>query len=303
MYAVSICIPTYKRPELIERLITSIGSCNLDPALIGKILIVVVDNDADRSAAAKVAELSTRLAGKITIDYHSYAIKGLASVRNELIRQAFKNKPDFIVFVDDDEYVCTDWLNALVKTIINNNADMVMGPVTAVFEHQTPEHITTWFARGRHPDNARLDYIRTGNLIINAAFLSRLNIWFDERFNKTGSEDTYFGNEMIKKGASIYWAAQAKVYEITPPSRTNIRWLFNRRYRVANTFTYMLKIDKLHAQVFKKALVSIVYLILGAATAVFAIIPFRKRNWGLLKIAEGAGGLSALFDIAFNEYH
>ena len=64
------------------------------------------------------------------------------------------------------------------------------------------------------------------------------NVWFDPRFNNTGGEDYYFGIMMIKKGASIYWASEAIVYETVPEDRANLKWLIKRYYSGANTYTY-----------------------------------------------------------------
>ena len=39
------------------------------------------------------------------LHYHNYPIKGLSNVRNEIMEKALLLDPDFVVFVDDDEYV------------------------------------------------------------------------------------------------------------------------------------------------------------------------------------------------------
>src|SRR5690242_19543188 len=103
MYNISICIPTYKRLLMLEKLIISITKCNLDRSLIKDINIIIVDNDAERSAEKKVEELSMLQKKNIyKLQYHTYPIKGLSNVRNELIRNALLLNPDFSVFVDDD---------------------------------------------------------------------------------------------------------------------------------------------------------------------------------------------------------
>lgn len=288
---------------MLEKLIASIDECEINKELIGSINVIIVDNDIERSAETKVNELINRGFEKFRLKYYSYAVKGLANVRNELINRALELLPGYIVFIDDDEYVSVNWLNELIKTITSNNADLTMGPVIGAFEKEMPAYVSTWFERPEHKDGEKLDFIRSGNLAINADSLIKFQTRFDPRFNSTGSEDTYFGTQLMKKGATIYWAADAIAYETIPSSRANINWLLKRKFRVANTFTYMLKLEKQYPKVLKKALVSIFYIVLGVCACVLVVLPIEKRYWGPLKIAEGMGGFSGLINFSYSEYN
>ena len=106
---------------------------------------------------------------------------------------------------------------------------------------------------------------------------------------------------MIKKGASIFWAAKAITYESIPTSRATLTWLMKRRYRVAGTFTYILKIEKLYVKLIKKLMISM-YFIFSGIISLIIFLPFTFRYWGILKIAEGLGGLAGFFNIRFKEY-
>src|SRR5690348_15174246 len=111
MYKIAICIPTYKRALLLKKLVLSISKCNIDASLVKDFTLIVVDNDESKTAMPVVNELKEELeafANKIV--YVNYPVKGLSNVRNELIRNALLLKPDFIAFVDDDEYVAPEWL-------------------------------------------------------------------------------------------------------------------------------------------------------------------------------------------------
>jgi glycosyltransferase involved in cell wall biosynthesis len=50
MNIISICIPTYKRPEMLKKLIGSILECYIKLDVIKKINIIIVDNDPSKSA-------------------------------------------------------------------------------------------------------------------------------------------------------------------------------------------------------------------------------------------------------------
>jgi len=302
MNKIVICIPTFKRPEMLKKLVLSILDCNIDTSLISSRNIVIVDNDAEMSAEATVAVLKENEAKGEEINYSCFPAKGLANVRNELLRIGLSLNPDFIVFVDDDEYVTADWLNELVGTIESNKGDMAMGPVNSVVgEHVSPS-ISCWLDRADYFNNARLNFIRTGNLIIRVTSLLERNIWFDPRFNKTGGEDSFFGLQMIKKGAQIFWASKAVVCETVPDDRANLRWLFARYYNGANKFAFILKIERNRVKIAKKIAVSLLYIIAGFFGLLLVPFPIKKRYKGLLKFSEGLGGIAGFLSLRYNAY-
>lgn len=302
MYKIAICIPTYKRPLFLRKLILSIVDCNLNSSLIRDIKILIVDNDSDSSAKDTVGELKVKFIKVMEIMYYNYPVKGLSNVRNELFRRAFLLNPDFLVLIDDDEYVTKEWLNALVGTIINSKADAVRGPVLAIAEEAFPDNIWCWFKRENYPDGTQISSFTTGNLILRGSVLKEYNIWFDDRFNSTGSEDSFFGIQMFKKGATIYWASGAIAYETIPRSRANIKWLMKRNYNGAITYTYILKLEKKYTQLLKKIVMSFIYTIVGFFSVPVIFFPVKKKYWSLLILSEGAGGIAGLFNIKYHEY-
>jgi glycosyltransferase involved in cell wall biosynthesis len=302
MHSIAICIPTYKRPSLLEKLIVCISECKINKSLIGKINVIVMDNDIERTAEETVNKLVNKTTEVFALNYFNYPLKGLANVRNELIRKALLLSPDYIVFIDDDEYVTTDWLSELVRVIVSNNGDMAIGPVISVFDRKVSPYISFWFSRPDYPDNTWLDYIRSGNLILRVSSFLKLGIWFDERFNRTGSEDTYFGVQMIKKGATVLWAANAVAFEPVTEERTTLRWLIRRKYRGAITFTYILKLEREYLRLLKKGVVSIFYIVSGSLALLIIPFPVIKKYWGIIKLSEGFGGLAGLFNYKYFEY-
>jgi succinoglycan biosynthesis protein ExoM len=302
MYKIAICVPTFKRPLMLKKLLWSIIECKINRSLIKDVNIIIVDNDIDRTAEIIVNEPETRSNGIFKLHYFNHPVKGLSNVRNELIKRSLLLNPDFIVFIDDDEYATADWLNELINTIVQTNGDMARGPVVAVFDHKVSEYISCWFKRPDYPDNSQVKSVTAGNLIIRTKSLIKLNIWFDYRFNNSGSEDSYFGVQMLSKGSKIYWATNALVYETIQGNRANINWLIKRIFRNASTFSYVLKLEKKYLQSLKKILVSALFIILGIFALILVIIPVKKRYWGILKLSEGIGGLSGLLSIKYDEY-
>jgi succinoglycan biosynthesis protein ExoM len=302
MYNIAIGIPTYKRPILLRKLLLSIFECNINRSLINNIRIIILDNDSERTAETIVNELETRFDDIYKLHYYNHPIKGLSIVRNEIIKKALILRSDFLVFIDDDEYPSAEWLSELLKTIVNNDGDIAMGPVISVFDNKVSKYISCWFERPSHLADAKINYIRTGNLIIRADSLTRLKVWFDNRFNRSGSEDSYFGVQMRDKGATIYWAANALVYENVPKNRANIKWLLERTYRNSSTFSYVLKLEKRNLRMLKKILTSFIYIIIGTCASIMMIVPIKKKYWGILKVSGGIGGLTGLFSIKYKDY-
>ena len=210
--------------------------------------------------------------------------------------------PDFLVFVDDDEFVTAEWLNELIKTIIYNQGDMASGPVVSVFQKKVSKYISCWFDRLNHNNNDKINSIASGNLIINIESLLKYKIWFNHRFNKTGSEDSYFGKQMMDQGATAYWAKNAVAYENIPENRANLRWLIQRWYRGSVTYTYILNLEKQYLKIAKKTLTNLGYIIIGTFAVILLPFPIRKKYWGILKVTEGFGGIVGFFNVLYEEY-
>lgn len=301
MYHIAICIATYKRPLMLEKLILSVEQCNIDKNIIKDVDIIVMDNDALKSGEQIILGLKKKLKSLFELHYFNYPLKGIANVRNELIKKANTFNPDFLVFIDDDEYVTSEWLNELVTTVTINNSDAARGPVFAVLEPKVPKSIGYWFKRENYPDNTKLNNFTTGNLILKTTKLLEYNIWFDERFNFSGSEDYYFGLQMIKKGALIFWSARAITYENIPKNRATLTWLIKRRFRTAGTFTYILKTEQQYFKLIIKLLISVYFIFFGMISIII-FSPFKFRYWGILKVTEGIGSIGGLLNIRFKEY-
>lgn len=302
MYNLSICIPTYNRPLMLKKLILSIIDCDLNKLLINDVTIIIVDNDKNRTAESILNEIQEGSDKAFKLLYFSQPVKGLSIVRNELLNKALLLNPDFIIFIDDDEFVAPFWLNELLTAIINNNADAARGPVVAQFNNTISKYVSTFFERENYSNYTQIFSFTTGNLILRRESLEKYNVWFDNRFNYIGSEDTYFGIKMMKKGATIYWAANAIVYETIPESRANIKWLAKRIYKGASTYTFILRLEKEYLQIIKKIFISIIYLTAGICALIIIIGPIKKKYWGILKISEGLGGLAGVVNLFYQEY-
>lgn len=303
MYKIAVCIPTFRRQEMLQKLLDSILITRIDRQLISKVDVVVVDNDADQSAKETFDRFHNESPPTFVLHYYNYREKGLTNVRNELIRRALDLSPDFLACIDDDEYVTEGWLHELIYTLVKNKGDLAVGPVIPVFEKRVPVWISHWFRYHKFKNHQIIHFIETGNLVIRARLLHDYqDMRFDQRFNTTGAEDSYFGVTALKKGIKIWWANEAIAYETIPPKRATIKWLLQRSFRGANTYTYMIIIERQYLSIFKKSIVNFLYLFMGLTTLIFVPLPIPYRYYGPLKIAESLGGFAALLNFKYHEY-
>jgi succinoglycan biosynthesis protein ExoM len=220
---ICVCICTYKRPELLKRLLTKLEEQETEDLF--DYSIVIVDNDSSESAREPVDSYIRK--SKRSISYYVETEKNIALTRNK----AWKNaKGEFVAFIDDDEYPVTNWLKSLLETYNANSVGGVLGPVVPYFEQEPPEWIIKGgiFERPRHETGfgIGLSEARTGNVL-----LSRKVLVVAEGFSAdfgTGGEDVDFFRRVMDKGTKFIWCDEAVAYELVPPARCTRSYLLRR---------------------------------------------------------------------------
>src|SRR5947207_4713048 len=157
---ITVCICTFRRPALLERLLQKLQQQRTDESF--SFSIVVCDNDAEQSAASVVSAARENVG--IEIMYCCEPRKNIALARNKALDHV---RGEFVAFIDDDEFPAADWLQKLMKTCKEYRADGVLGPVRPHFESPPP----AWIVRGRfcerpeHKTGRKMkwDESRTGN--------------------------------------------------------------------------------------------------------------------------------------------
>src|SRR6266540_2958417 len=103
---ISVCICTFKRPELLKRLLEKLAAQRTDGLF--SYSVVVVDNDRCQSAQQVVQAF--RKGSDLDVHYHTEPEQNIALARNRAVENA---TGDFVAFIDDDEFPETDWLLTL----------------------------------------------------------------------------------------------------------------------------------------------------------------------------------------------
>src|SRR5215831_20404674 len=88
---ISVCICTYKRPELLRRLLLKLEK--LETNDLFNYSIVITDNDNTESARETVGSFASR--SKIPVEYHVEPEQNIALARNLAVKHA---TGDFVAF-------------------------------------------------------------------------------------------------------------------------------------------------------------------------------------------------------------
>lgn len=285
---VSVCICTYKRLSLLQRLLEALEQqrCVSD-VTFG---VIIADNDSARSAENLVAAFAAK--SKLQTVYCCEPEQNIALVRNRAIAHAHG---EFIAFLDDDEFPTDDWLMNLVRTCDRYSAAGVLGPVRPHFETPPP----AWIVQGRfcerpeYPTGTRLEWAkcRTGNVLFRRSILPGSSAPFRPEFG-TGGEDVDFFHRMTEAGCIFVWCNEAPAYETVPPSRWTRRFMLQRALlRGKNS----LKLSGGRATLLVKSLVAApLYLLFLPLTLLMGQHRFMKY---FIKFCDHLGRLLACFRI------
>jgi len=216
MKHISVCICTYKRPNLLKRLLNELDHQGTEGLF--DYSIVIVDNDKLKSAQDVI--LSFQRVTKINVKYCIEPEQNIALARNKAIENA---KGELIAFIDDDEFPISTWLLELYNTYKKFAADGVLGPVKPYFDQEPPE----WLVKGRfcerkeYPTGTLLHWgdTRTGNVLLDRRLFDKKEDRFGVEFGRTGGEDVEFFKKMINQGRVFVWCNEAIAYETVPPER------------------------------------------------------------------------------------
>jgi succinoglycan biosynthesis protein ExoM len=220
---IAVCFCTYRRAHLLPRLLEELG--RQDTSGLFTYSIVVVDNDAERSAESVVMSIGAKLS--VPISYFVEARQGISHARNKAVENA---SGDFLAFIDDDEFPTKNWLLTLFSTCDKRNVDGVLGPVMPYFQESPPRWVTDgkFCERQTYPTGYVIDGSkgRTGNVLLKKQIFIDGELPFNPEF--TAGEDQDFFGRMIARGHVFIWCHEAVAYEIVPPARWTRRFMLRR---------------------------------------------------------------------------
>ncbi|MDO4243471.1 MAG: glycosyltransferase [Actinomyces sp.] len=237
--ALTVAIPTYKRPEALARALAGVGAeiGGLPAAQQAVAEVLVIDNDPQGSAGPVVAEAQAGPHGA-HLRLVAEPTPGVAAVRNRALDEAGISEADgLLVFIDDDEAPEPGWLSLLLQTRERFGAQAVAGLVVPDYEVSPDAWVRAggFFDRRTWPTGTARGVAATNNLLVDLAFVRGRGLRFDEAFGATGGEDTLFTRRLVAAGGTIVWCAEARVRDHVPVERLDHGWILRRQRSHAAT--------------------------------------------------------------------
>lgn len=221
---VTVCICTFRRPELLRRTLAALAGHKLDPGV--RLDVVVADNDRWETARAVAEEFGRE--GPLEVTYCVEPEQNIALARNKALGQA---GGELVAFLDDDEFPGEEWLTRMLEALERYGADGVLGPVRPHFDAAPPE----WLRRSGlcdRPEHATGETLafrqtRTGNVVFRRDVLEGLDPAFRPEFGNGGEDQDFFRRAMAQ-GRRFVWCNEAVVWEVVPPERQQRRYYWKR---------------------------------------------------------------------------
>lgn len=291
--AVGVC--TFQRPALSQTLRTLEGQVLPEGMALS---IIVIDNDTTPSAHALVERFAS-LSGHEVIYRHAPA-RNISIARNAALDVADERGLRVFAFIDDDELAPADWIGSLVTRLAQGDADVVVGPIRAIYPDSAPRWMQRLRLHDTHPELGRDGRPIAGhscNVIMDLGAPSLSGLRFDLGRGISGGEDTAFFKEAAEAGARLALAPRAQVEEPVTPARARFSWLLKRRFRMGQTHGSLLRKHSApggRLVTLPLAMAKVVY----CASVAILTAPFTaRRNANLLRGALHFGTVAALIGV------
>jgi succinoglycan biosynthesis protein ExoM len=302
MVDVAICIPTFRRPHMLERLLRALEK--LETA--ANVTVIVADNDVDEHEGL---DLCNRIQSfyRWPLDAFIATERGISQARNALTeRMLTKTSARFVAMLDDDEWPESGWLDAFLAVQAQTGADAVHGAVMPVFEAKPRISVAECdgMASQRGTTGPCEMICSTANVFVSRECFEGLRKpCFDPAFGLSGGEDRDFFTRLKAQGRRFAYADEAVVSAYVPASRATLGWVLRRAYRVGNSDMRVFLKHRPSRVAFAGECVKIAGAFAAVPVMSLALAPRpARRAIGLWKGFRAAGKLAALFGHRYDEY-
>lgn len=300
----SICICTYQRDELLERVLRCLSNIALDGPLADMDVELLVIDNAGSAATARLCERAGSDL-KIPLRYFSEPRRGISQARNRAVAEALLGGADMISFIDDDDLPRDDWLRALVGKRLNTSADIVFG---------------SWVLGAGVPDWARGSDIfkalvtpgesekagnyglprmaSTCNVLIARKILEKVGregSVFKEELSRSGGEDKDFFIRALKAGAKLASEQGSIITRHHEPGRFRVQGLLQRGFKNGCSRMHKARQHSTRLGVAQRFVLALLKMIWVLMTLVFCLFSRRLFMHQLYRLGKSAGVVYAAF--------
>lgn len=266
---ISVVVPTYRRPDLLERCLGALLRQTLAPA---EYEIIVCDDGPSDAALQTVLKMTPAAGGPAVRYIPVTATQGPAGARNAGWRAA---RADLIAFTDDDTVPDPAWLAAGLAAF-QRGVDALSGRIVMPL----PPNPTDYELDASRLQDAEF---ATANVFLRRSALERVG-GFDPRFRLAWREDSDLHFSLMEHGLRIERAPQAVVVHPIRPGSFGVGISMQRKI-VYDTLLY-----KKHPRLYRERIrphppwfyLSVTALLVVALVALAA-------GWTTLGVAALAG--------------
>lgn len=266
---ISVVVPTYRRPDLLDRCLSALVAQDFDAPSFE---VIVADDAASDETERQVQSWADRMAAPVRY-VPVTATRGPAGARNAGWRSA---RGEIIAFTDDDTIPDPGWLTAGLSAFATDpEIDAATGRVLVPL----PEHPTDYQRNEAGLEGAQFV---TANCFVRRAALEAIG-GFDERFTAAWREDSDLHFNLLRTGRRIVAAPGAVVVHPVRPAP----WGISLRQQQKSLFDALLY--KKHPQLYRiRIRASPPWNYYGAVAAMAATVAGAAA--GSLLLAAAGGG-------------
>ncbi len=221
---VSVIVPVYNDPEGIQRCLEALGSQTYPEE---RFEVLVVDNGSTDHTREVIKEFDVEL---LVED----EVQGSYAARNRGIENA---EGEILAFTDADCTSEPEWITEGVKTLEEENADLVGGRVVFEFsEKKTAAERFDASVNMRNDQSVRGGVAKTANVFTKRIVIEDIGC-FPQHLRSGG--DVYWSSAATDAGYNLVYGAEAIVRH---PSR-QLRELLRKQYRVGTGQIEIWRLD------------------------------------------------------------
>ena len=218
---IAIAICTFKRNELLTRLLEAVAVCAERVSRRAAVGIVLVDDTPEGLARTVAEAFANRF--KLGLEYRISGRQNISLARNLAIETAMEIA-DWTIMTDDDCEPPPEWLESLLEAQQRTKVDAVTGRMV----RRVPDGSARWITDQPFlelgveelADGATMTSAATFNTMISSAWLkSHADVRFDPHFGVVGGEDMVFFRAARAAGLTISFSERGFVYENEPADR------------------------------------------------------------------------------------
>lgn len=233
-----IVIPTYKRPALLEKTLTSILAARAPDAMTYG--VIVVDNNSNDATGDLVESYMARFEGRLR-----YVLE-TSQGRSHAINAGIKaSTADLIGMIDDDEQVEASWLTEIERNFADASLDFLGGPCVPDWGALSPPDwlpqshggLIGWIVPSERDFDYGGDnhaYMVGGNAVIRRAVFERIGLYHiglgRTKTNANGGEDLEIFGRLMAAGCKGRYCASLIIYHHIPAERLDPRFFRKRSF-------------------------------------------------------------------------